>query len=114
MAMKPPLANDSVPDISTMYTLHAIRMLMPVKSSRSSVTGAPCGLRPVPPSGNEPLWAAGRGSCTQLLAHAEQAARAGDQDADHEQPHRKLAELAQADLEGEGFDQARQDAAHRR
>src|SRR5437899_11044048 len=35
----------------------------PTSTMRTGVIGAPYGLRPVPPSGNEPLRAAGRGSC---------------------------------------------------
>src|SRR5512134_375062 len=34
----------------------------------ASLTGAPCGVRPIAPSGSEPLRAAGRGSC-RLEAH---------------------------------------------
>src|SRR6188474_264204 len=88
----------------------------------SSSISSPYGLRPVPPSGSEPLRAAGRDSCSVRHTLAEQALRPQRQDQDQDDEGEDVLVVAAehaagevADVAGaERLDQAEQDAADHR
>src|SRR6476659_6493732 len=87
-----------------------------------SIMGAPYGLRPVPPSGSEPLRTAERGSCAVGDAFAQQALRPERQHQDEDDEGEDVLVVAAEDAAGEiadvagaeRFDQAEQDAADHR